>query len=112
MPAAGETSDESRTPSLDEIALLKDLINLIASGLSQKAVATTGADVSVEMAGCVSKGMGVNTGVKVNAGWGVADGSAVGCGGASTGIEQLARINKSRIGKYIFSFIQSPFQKV
>jgi hypothetical protein len=47
----------------------------------------------------------------VKVGWGVAGSRAVGDGGTSTGMEQLARVNKIKMNKNILSFILHPFNK-
>lgn len=113
MPEDGETSDESNEPSLDVIAVLKELINsrVRASSQNGSAVVDTGGCADVGVRGCVSAGMAVNAGDAIKVGWGVAGGRAVGGGATSTGAEQLIRVKNISARKNIFSFIPYPFNK-
>jgi hypothetical protein len=102
----GETSDESNFPSLDAMAAMNETIKSRPRGSSQNGREEIGAEVvTVGVATCVSAGMGVNVAGMIKAGWGVSDGRAVGGGGASTGIEQAARVKIIKDKKIILSFI-------
>ena len=87
------------------MAFRRDVISSVPRGSLQKEGALVGAGTGV----CVRTGMAVNVGDAIKAGEGVANGRAVGGGGASTGMEQLARVNIINI-KNIF-FILLPFNK-
>ena len=89
------------------MAFRRDVISSVPRGSLQKEGALVGAGTGV----CVRTGMAVNVGDAIKAGEGVAGGRAVGGGGASTGMEQLARVKITRAGIYILGFILRPFNK-